>query len=723
MEKEILPVGQIDTGLLPCLPHILLKLLTMEDAEPVGGCLADIGSDPALTARVISAWRASGADQRDAPASIAGAITALGTEKVRAIIRNAAIQQVFGPFNNHAAFDLKQHWWRALLCANLAELLAQQTAYPHPKEARLGGILSALDPLAHPLAHPHQWASMLKQNGAQAAGQAQVAGSQNDLQPRIAAGLALEWRLHPFLVDALRYYQEAIDQLADAHPLVRIVHLANRLANHLTGREALPLDAGQLFFSLDTRTLDSLAAAALQSATDTAHAFGVEFEAAADAAEPPAPPSGDRRLYRNALAGILLPGAESPQDAQVKRDLAREVRDLALIDSVRDLLRQARGFDAVLTQCAEAAHLLFGLASPLYLVADQDDKLRAYPLPGQDPRAQELALTAQGGHSLAAASLGKNLPLNSFSDQSGSVLDQQICRLLSSSGVLYLPFAAPGARSALAAFGIERHQLARLEKRRRLLGRFGRACTQALQAETDSGTPNAEPIHDQISAMQIQARRVVHEVNNPLSIMKNYVKLLSLKLADDADARNDLRIFNDEIDRIAAIIRSLTNPTAPAASAETGIDINRIVRDLIELTADTLFVPAKISVVMHLADALPRISTQRDKLKQILLNILKNAAEAMPDGGTITVTTRDGVNRDGRPYIAIVITDTGPGLPCAVMAQLFEPVASTKGGDHAGLGLAIVNKLVEEIHASVTCISERSGLTVQLLIPRTIAGD
>ena len=113
--------------------------------------LAAIGSDPALTARVISAWRASGAEQRDAPASIAGAITVLGTERVRAIIRNAAIQQVFSPFNNHAAVDLKQHWWRALLCANLAELLAQQTAYPHPKEARLGGILSALDPSHQPI--------------------------------------------------------------------------------------------------------------------------------------------------------------------------------------------------------------------------------------------------------------------------------------------------------------------------------------------------------------------------------------------------------------------------------------------------------------------------------------------------------------------------------------------------------------------------------------------
>lgn len=713
MEKEIQPVGRINTGLLPCLPHILLKLLTLEDAQPDGDWLQGIDNDPGLTVRIISAWRSHFANSNETCANLAQAMTALGTEKVRAIVHNAAIQQVFTPFNSQPAADLKKHWWRAILCAHLAELLAQQTTYPHPKEARLGGILCALDPLA-------QWAAAFKQNGAQAAGQVQGAGAQGAMQPRIAASLAMEWRLHPFLSDALRYYPEAHDRLADTHALVRLLHLANRLANCLAGTEALPLDAGRLFFGLEAQALEHLAGAAQDAATVIARIFGVEFEAAA--APPPAPPLGDRRLYRNALSGMILPGAESPLDAQVKLDLAREVRDLALIDSVRDLLRNARGFDASLARCSEGARLLFGLAAPLYLIADQENKLRAYPLPGQDPRAQELTLAVHGGCSLAATSLGKNLPLDSLSDQAGSVLDRQLCRLLSSHGVLYLPLAAHGTLPALAAFGIERHQLPRLEKQRRLLIRFGRACAQALQSGAAGATQNAGPVREQLTAMQVQARRVVHEVNNPLSIMKNYVKLLSMKLGDDAEARNDLRIFNDEIDRIAAIIRGLAHPAAPAPVAETGIDINRIVRDLIELTSDTLFVPANISVAMRLADDLPRISAQRDKLKQIFLNLLKNAAEAMPQGGTISVTTRDNVNRDGRPYIAIVIADTGPGLPSEVMARLFEPVASTKGGDHAGLGLAIVKNLAEEIHASVTCISEPSGLTVQLLIPRTIAG-
>lgn len=713
MKKDSQPVERTDAGLLPCMPHVLLKLLTMDEAEPGGRWLQAIGEDPALTARIISAWRSKDADSNGAPASIARAIAALGTDRARAIVRNAAIQQVFSPFSSHPAADLKKLWRRAILCANLAERLSLRTAYPHPEEARLAGTLCALDPLA-------RWAASFKKHGEAGAGQAEGVLPQNDLPPRIAAGLVLEWRLHPFLADAVRYHQEAVDQIADAHPLVRIVHLANRLANYLTGAEPLPLDAGRLFFGLEAIDLEPIAAAALQSAAETARAFSIEFEEPPPVA--PEPPPGERRLHRNALAGLPLQAADSPVDAQIKLDLAREVRDLALMDSLRDLLSEATGFDEMLTKCAEGAHMLFGLAPPLYFVADKAHKLRAHPLPGQDPRTLELTLAMQGGRSLAAAALSKNLPLNTLSDHAGTVLDRQMSRLLSSSGVLYLPFAANGTLSALAAFGIEPHQLPRLGKQRRLLSRFGRACAQALQSGMASGTQNAELMREKITAMQAQARRVLHEVNNPLSIMKNYVKLLSMKLEDDEAARNDLRIFNDEIDRIASIIRSLASPAAPAPAADAGADINAVIRDLVEISSGAFFAPAKISVKTHLAEDLPPISTQRDKLKQILLNLLKNAAEAMPGGGTVTIMTRDKVNRDGRPYVEIMVSDTGPGMPAEVMAHLFEPVTSTKGGDHAGLGLAIVNKLVEEIHASITCISGQSGLAFHLLLPRTTAG-
>jgi len=709
-KKDSQPVERTDAGLLPCMPHVLLKLLTMDEAEPGGLWLQAIGEDPALTARVVSAWRAKDAD--GAPASVARAIAGLGADRVRAIIRNAAIQQVFSPFNSRPTADLKKQWWRAIACANLAEQLALHTAYPHPEEARLAGILCALGPLA-------LWAASFKDNGEIGAGPAESARPQNNAHLRITSSLVEEWRLHPFLADAIRYHQEAVDQIADTHPLVRIVHLANSLADYLTDAGSLPLDAARLFFGLEAPDLDRISTHARQSMAETARKFGIAFEE--KTAVTPEPLPGERRLHRNTLGGTPLEPVELPIDAQTKLDLAREVRDLALMDSLRDLLSETHGLNEILTKCTEAAHMLFGLAPPFYLIADKGNTLRAHPLPGQDLRTSELTLTAPGGRSLAAAALSKNLPLNTLSDHAGTVLDQQLSRLLSSNGVLYVPFSANASPFALAVFGIERHQLPRLVKQRRLLSRFGRACAQALQTGMTSSTRNAELTREKLTAIQTQARRVVHEVNNPLAIMKNYVKLLAMKLDDNPEARNDLRIFNDEIDRIAAIIRSLTSTAAPAPETDSGTDINGVIRDLIAISSDTLFTPAKISVKMHLAERLPPIATQRDKLKQILLNLLKNAAEAMPDGGTVTIITRDNVNRDGRPYVEITVADTGPGMPAEVMAYLFEPVTSTKGSGHAGLGLAIVNKLVGEIHASITCISEQSGLAFHLLIPKTTA--
>ncbi len=710
MTKKDAPAIELtDAGLLPCMPHVLLHLLIADDADPGGFWLQAIAKDPALTARVISAWRAKDTRENGAPASIARAIAALGTDRVRAIIRNAAIQQVFSPFNSRPTPDLKKQWWRAIACANIAEQLSLQTAYPHPEEAQLAGTLCALGPLA-------LWAGSFKENGEIPA---ESARPQNDAYLRIITGMTGEWRLHSFLADALRYHREAFDQVAETHPLVRIVHLANSLADYLTGAGPLPLDAGRLFFGFEAPDLDRISAHARQSVAETAHKFGITLEE--KAAAPPEPPPGERRLHRNTLGGTPLEPVELPVDAQIKLDLAREVRDLALMDSLRDLLSEASGINEILIKCTEAAHMLFGLAPPLYLIADKENTLRAHPLPGQDLRTSELTLAASGGRSVAVAALSKNLPLNTLSDHAGTLWDKQLSQLLSSNGVLYLPFAATAMPFALAVFGIERHQLPRLGKQRRLLSRFGRACALALHAGLTGNTRNAELTREKLMAIQAQARRVVHEVNNPLAIMKNYVKLLAMKLDENPEARNDLRIFNDELDRIAAIIRSLISTAAPAPEADGDIDINSIIRDLIELSSDTLFAPAKISVKMHLAERLPAIATQRDKLKQILLNLLKNAAEAMPGGGTVTVTTRDNVNRDGRPYIEIVVADTGPGMPAEVMAHLFEPVASTKGGGHAGLGLAIVNKLVGEIHASITCISEQSGLAFHLLIPKTIA--
>jgi signal transduction histidine kinase len=99
---------------------------------------------------------------------------------------------------------------------------------------------------------------------------------------------------------------------------------------------------------------------------------------------------------------------------------------------------------------------------------------------------------------------------------------------------------------------------------------------------------------------------------------------------------------------------------------------------------------------------------------------MKNAVEAMEQGGTITITTHDNVILDGKAYIEIQVIDDGPGIPTEIMHQLFTPVASTKGGAHSGLGLAIVKNLMDELSGHISCASDAGqGTRFQLYLPRT----
>jgi signal transduction histidine kinase len=111
------------------------------------------------------------------------------------------------------------------------------------------------------------------------------------------------------------------------------------------------------------------------------------------------------------------------------------------------------------------------------------------------------------------------------------------------------------------------------------------------------------------------------------------------------------------------------------------------------------------------------VEADADMLKQILLNLLKNAVEALPDGGRIEVANRGHVNRDRRLYLELCVSDNGAGLAPEVLANLFSPVRSSKEGAHHGLGLSIVHDLVTRLHGVIGCRSSKSGTSFEILLP------
>jgi signal transduction histidine kinase len=146
--------------------------------------------------------------------------------------------------------------------------------------------------------------------------------------------------------------------------------------------------------------------------------------------------------------------------------------------------------------------------------------------------------------------------------------------------------------------------------------------------------------------------------------------------------------------------------------------VAKVAADVVRLFRATAFVPPSVEIVLSMPEDSACIEGDADLLKQILVNLVKNAVEALVEtGGRIEIASRGHVNRERRLYLELVVSDTGPGLSREVLANLFSAVKSTKPGAHHGLGLSIVHSLVKKLHGDISCRSGRTGTSFEILLP------
>jgi signal transduction histidine kinase len=221
------------------------------------------------------------------------------------------------------------------------------------------------------------------------------------------------------------------------------------------------------------------------------------------------------------------------------------------------------------------------------------------------------------------------------------------------------------------------------------------------------------------AGVESRLREIVHEANNPLSIIRNYLEVLALKMGDEHQAKNELRILREEIDRTGKIILQLNDLNDVALENNERFNVNSELTDLVEIYQKSLFLTHKTQCEMHLDSGIPPILIGRNLIKQVLINLIKNAVEAMSGGGKIVLTSADRVNLSGREYVEIVVSDNGSGLPDAVRRKLFSPVESSKRHG-SGLGLSISNRLVTELGGTITYRRAASMSEFRILLPRKI---
>lgn len=218
---------------------------------------------------------------------------------------------------------------------------------------------------------------------------------------------------------------------------------------------------------------------------------------------------------------------------------------------------------------------------------------------------------------------------------------------------------------------------------------------------------------EKMAAVGRLAASLAHEINNPLQAIQNSLHLSLHKSLDEDRKRQFLEMAQQEVGRLVQIVRRMLDFYRPS-SAMQALDVNRPVEDALAIASKRLQ-QARIEVVSRLTPGLAQVRGSPNQLTQVFLNLIINAIEAMPDGGTLWVGT---ANHDERQQVVVAFRDSGPGIVPEIRAHLFEPFQTSKATG-TGLGLAISYGIVERHGGAIAVeVPPGGGTTFIVRLPQ-----
>jgi signal transduction histidine kinase len=346
--------------------------------------------------------------------------------------------------------------------------------------------------------------------------------------------------------------------------------------------------------------------------------------------------------------------------------MAEMVHDLALLLPLQRLFASIQSEAEMLGSIREAAWILFGPGPLAFLMLSPDNALLSGAhFSSQPVLLQQIKIPLDSAQSLAVdVALGKKPSSATFEQElptAVSLVDVQIARILGSEGLLYIPFKSRTRIIGLMVFGVSASRNARLTKNLRLVTLFATTAATSLEVWRETQKRDQSVINGQMN-----------DVNHETAMMAGRV------------------------------------------------DVNTLIDGMIALYGESLFTSHGIKVEKDLETGLATVISDRDSIRQIFYYLWKNASEATAAGGYFAISTHDNINQDGRLYVEVRMSDTGPGLPPEVMQRLFRaPAPVTTCSGHVGLGLTIVAALVKQINGRITCQSKTGrGTRYSILIPK-----
>ncbi len=710
---------------LPSLPHILVKLIDACDDEdvPISTVAPLVAQDTSLSVKVLRLVNSTYFGLDRTFSNLGQAVVFLGAGTIKNLAVTASVEQVFKGLGNHKTFKIGEFWYQSLLCATLGKRIGHAVNYTNTEEAYLSGLMHNIGHLVLFVNFPKECTLIQEEYAKGAESCAEEEQQIGITHCEAGSRLLKEWKIGSFIADAALYHHASVEQIQESFPLVKITFLANMISELEEAELYLGFRMGRDLFGLDRAQMQHIVEGAKEEVIEIAQQLEVNIRI-------PSAEAPHRRKNGKQLK-LLKEGQGSEEDSKPflakNQELAQQIKKDSLLNGFLKRLIRTEGKDSILAATEEIIRILFMCETVFFLLYDSETKkLKGHTSPENSYRdlVRDLVLSVDNSTSLVFRTLTDNRIRTLFQGekQSNNLADVQLFNVVSGKGMMYLPMLLKQEWVGVIVLSVPEGKEKYVSRHHKQLQLIADQTAISLHLN-DMKRKDAHKLQvERMETASLAARKIVHEINNPLGIISNYLKLLEIKLPGDVEIQKELQVLGEEITRMSAIIGQLNEFSTDTSSQAEHVDINELINDMVRILAVSFLTPADIQIQFTPDSLLTEVETEKDKLKQIIINLVKNSAEAIESGGLITITTKGTGEGTAAGKVMITLSDDGPGIPEEIQEKLFSPFLTTKGYGHSGLGLSIVHKAVHDIGGTIDCESSReegTRFTISLPLNRS----
>ncbi len=671
-----------------------------------------IALSPSLTFNILNLVHPPFCSDNKKFTSINDALKVIGNDVAVHLIKDLLIRSSVSNEVIGAEPNIDSHYYGSLKSAHLSALISEELNFSSPFTAYIAALLHNVGSIALGKKFPIQY-NRLKTSVKLSCSE-QVAAEEHALGINhcfLGARMVEHWSSFPFIDDALFYHHHDLTKIMQANKLVRLIYLSGMVDNQCNTDPSLVVEAGKKLFNFTESQLDEYISIAELKVQNRLLHLGIEI-------------------------------SDNNSEVIYQPDYQREIIHLnntgnnSLLSALIDDISSSEDKEGILSQIGKSIHIIAGLNGIFYFKYNEgNNSLDGINLvqPENADFSNDFSIQMDTKSSIIVTSFLMGVDINSLdrvNNAEPALIDLQMINYMGTDGLYCLPLIDKDKAIGIIVLGVNSGEMSVEGETIKKLRYFTDAIIPFLSnGEIKEGAEPADHKNNDESN-SLQTRKLIHEINNPLSAIKNYLKVLNMKLDDENVESDEIRIIDDELNRIAKLLKEFKSSSSDKNVAKTtsSSSINRIISDTILLVKNSRVNGPEINVDFKTAENVPDIMIDKDAFRQVLINLLNNSIEAMPMGGNISVGVmyKNGLpqgnlqavgSEDDVNGIEISIADDGPGFPDQLKQNLFKNQSTTKA-DHDGLGLLIVHELVKKMGGNVSLDDQyNKGACFKITLP------